>query len=259
MRRVYSLTALLCLLVFACVLALLAIVLFGQEAGAALLPTPTVELHTPTVAPTATPTNTPTPTEEVTATATRTATPTATPTPSSTPPPPTGTSTPSPTPTATKTSTPTGTNTPTRTPTATATQAVRKVFLPLVAKQPPAAPCSVRRLRVSSPRLGSRELEFGEWPGPFYGNITVPYGTVILFETTDGANISSSLTWFENGSWYHYYEPRSQWPFTATNDEDSWFDLNPGRAYELAAWFTETGQLCNLRITMQWDPPGPGL
>lgn len=117
-------------------------------------------------------------------------------------------------------------------------------------------PCSVRRLRVSSPELGQeRELKFGEWPGPFYGNITLPYGSNLLFETTDEGEISSSLKWFEQGSWYHYYESRSWWQFTATFGEESWFDLEPGRAYEFATWFTESGQLCNLRMDMQWDPP----
>jgi hypothetical protein len=111
---------------------------------------------------------------------------------------------------------------------------------------------------VASPVLGqTRELAFGEWPGPFYGNITLPYGSDLLFETTDGKNISSSLKWFEQGSWYHYYEPRSRWQFTATFEEESWFDLEPGRAYEFATWFVESGQLCNLRIDMQWDPPSP--
>ena len=120
-------------------------------------------------------------------------------------------------------------------------------------------PCAVRRLRVTSTALGQGgELNFGEWPGPFYGNITLPYGTDLVFETTDGAEIRSSLKyWRDDGPWYHYFEPRSQWPFTATFDEESLFDLEPGRAYEFAAWFMAEGQLCNLRIDMQWDPPAP--
>ena len=109
---------------------------------------------------------------------------------------------------------------------------------------------------VSSPDLGQeRVVEFGPWPGPFYGNITLPYGAELNFRTTDGREIRSSLKWFKDSSWYHYYEPRSSWEFTATFAENSWFNLNPGRAYEFAAWYTEQGQLCNMRIDMQWDPP----
>ena len=121
---------------------------------------------------------------------------------------------------------------------------------------PPAPPpCSIRQLRVSLPALGQeREIEFGPWPGPFYGNTTLPYATEMIFQTTDGKNVFSSLKWFENGSWYHYYEPRSNWSFRGISNPNGWFDLRAGRAYEFAAWYTESGQLCNLRIDMQWDP-----
>ena len=131
------------------------------------------------------------------------------------------------------------------------------MYLPLVARGwPPAStPCSVRRLRVSVPALRQeREVEFGPWPGPFYGNIVLPYGARLNFETTDGEKTSSSLTWFKNGSWYHYYEQRASWSFWGTSSPSGWFELEAGREYDFAAWFTESGQLCNMRITMQWDP-----
>lgn len=166
------------------------------------------------------------------------------------PPPPTGTLQP--------TATPTGTEEPTCAPTDTPTPKpeIYRVFLSLVTRQEEQPPCSVRKMRISLPALGQkREIEFGPWPGPFYGNITLPYGASLIMETTDGEEIRSSLKWFEGGSWYRYYEPRSEWRFTATFEENTWFNLRPGRAYEFAAWYMNQGQLCNLRVDMQWDPP----
>ncbi len=100
-------------------------------------------------------------------------------------------------------------------------------------------------------------MEFGRWPGPDYANIILPYGYHLNFRTSDGEVVYSGLKRPEEGTWYHYYNDPllSEWGFTATWDESDWFNLNPGRAYEVRFWYWDKGTLCSCGTDMQWDPP----
>lgn len=174
------------------------------------------------------------------------------------PPPPTETPTPSPSPSPTPTVTPSPTPTEPPPP----PNEDYNIFLPFL--QRAKAPCTSRVLEVKVLESGmSGEMEFLPWPGNQYAGFPLPYGSHITFETSDGAPIKSSITWYHTDprvpgkdGWYHYFPEQSEWVFTATFDsEESWEDLTPGEPWLLNFWYEDQGVVCNNSIPVQWDPP----